>query len=260
MQINKDTKICVSIASKPGNFGALVHNKCYEHFNLNYIYLPLTTSDFKATMKWFEITPSIIGCSISMPWKKEAKRYVFNCDKFDNINTIRKTDDGKLLYGYSTDLLAIEIMTKTLSKELLEEVCIIGSGAMMHNFKKVLRSKCYRFTILNKEQADKFEYKNKYNLVINATPVGMNNDYFENPEIDKLLNNAKFIIDCPVSINKDTQIIQQAKQNNQLYIDGIMLSLLQASKQFEIYTGIEQYLVYPIMKKAIDDYRTQASS
>ncbi len=260
MQINKDTKICISLASKPGNFGALVHNKCYEHFGLNYVYLPLTTNNFRASIKWFEITPSAIGCSVSMPWKREAKQFVYNSDKFDNINTIRKTNDGELLYGYSTDLFAIEVMSKTLSKEVLKSVYVIGYGAMTRNFNKVLRPLVRKLRMLNREQINKFKFGKKYSLVINATPIGMNDDYFENSEIDKLLNNAKFIIDCPVSINKDTRIIQQAKENKQLYIDGVMLSLLQASKQFEIYTGIEQPIVYPIMRKTIDDYRTQKSS
>ena len=50
MTINTDTNICISIAAKPGNFGANFHNSAYKELNLNWIYLPrkLTeTADMK---------------------------------------------------------------------------------------------------------------------------------------------------------------------------------------------------------------------
>ena len=39
MKINSNTKLCISIASVPGNFGMNFHNSSYKFLNLDWIYI-----------------------------------------------------------------------------------------------------------------------------------------------------------------------------------------------------------------------------
>lgn len=43
MQMNpdKDTRLCISLSGRPGNFGLRFHNHLYEQLGLNFYYLSL---------------------------------------------------------------------------------------------------------------------------------------------------------------------------------------------------------------------------
>ena len=126
MNINTSTKICISIAAKPGNFGANFHNSAYRELNLNGIYLPrkLTkTADLKYLINSIRLL-EIIGCSVSMPHKEKIINYLDSLDqsaeKIGAVNTILNIDG--LLKGYNTDYFgakkALENMAIKIEKYL----------------------------------------------------------------------------------------------------------------------------------------------
>lgn len=41
--IDRDTRLCMSLAGRPGNFGTRFHNYLYKKLGLNYIYKAFTT-------------------------------------------------------------------------------------------------------------------------------------------------------------------------------------------------------------------------
>ncbi|HEY5715356.1 MAG TPA: shikimate 5-dehydrogenase, partial [Psychromonas sp.] len=43
--INKDTKVCMSLAARPSNFGTRFHNYLYQALDLDYLYKAFTTKD-----------------------------------------------------------------------------------------------------------------------------------------------------------------------------------------------------------------------
>ena len=43
--MDKDTKLCISIALKPGITGTVLHNAGYKALNLNYIYKAFSVRD-----------------------------------------------------------------------------------------------------------------------------------------------------------------------------------------------------------------------
>ena len=44
-RIDKDTQVCISLSSNPGNVGTILHNAAYEKLNLNYIYKSFSTNN-----------------------------------------------------------------------------------------------------------------------------------------------------------------------------------------------------------------------
>lgn len=38
MLINKDTRLCISLSGRPGNFGTRFHNYLYQKLGLNFVY------------------------------------------------------------------------------------------------------------------------------------------------------------------------------------------------------------------------------
>ena len=47
MNPNKDTRLCISMSGRPGNFGLRFHNHLYEQFGLNFYYKAFSPKDLE---------------------------------------------------------------------------------------------------------------------------------------------------------------------------------------------------------------------
>ena len=68
--IDNKTKIILSCSSNPSNFGCKIYNYIFRKNSLNYLYVPIKTTNAKTiinTIKEFNLH----GASISMPIKKK---------------------------------------------------------------------------------------------------------------------------------------------------------------------------------------------
>ena len=74
MKIDKDTQVCISIASHPGNFGTTIHNAGYELLGLNFLYKAFAVKDIGGAIAGARAL-GIRGVSISMPHKETAVSY-----------------------------------------------------------------------------------------------------------------------------------------------------------------------------------------
>ena len=92
--INKDTTVCISIASRPSNFGTTVHNAAYEKLGLNFLYKGFGVTDAKGVLEGVRAL-GIRGCSVSMPFKQEVIQYL---DELDELVTMMMTE-----YTYTPD-------------------------------------------------------------------------------------------------------------------------------------------------------------
>ena len=79
-RIDKDTQVCISLSSNPGNVGTILHNAAYEKLNLNYIYKSFSTNNIKYAIKGVKVL-GIKGCSISMPFKSDVVKLVDRLDR-----------------------------------------------------------------------------------------------------------------------------------------------------------------------------------
>lgn len=61
MRINKDTTLCMSLASKPSNFGTRFHNYLYEALDLNYLYKAFAPQDLAQAIAGVRGLP-VRGC------------------------------------------------------------------------------------------------------------------------------------------------------------------------------------------------------
>jgi len=59
LRINKDTKHCMSLASRPGNFGTRLHNFLYAAMDLNYLYKAHKDKDAEITIPG--MTDTLLG-------------------------------------------------------------------------------------------------------------------------------------------------------------------------------------------------------
>ncbi|MBW8712035.1 MAG: shikimate 5-dehydrogenase, partial [Mycobacterium sp.] len=130
-QLNKDTRLCISLAGRPSNIGTRFHNYLYDQLGLDFIYKAFTTTDIVAAIGGVRAL-GIRGCSVSMPFKQDVIPLVDavepSAHAIHSVNTI-VNDDGQLTAS-NTDYIAVQRLIDEHGLRPDDAVLIRGSGGM----------------------------------------------------------------------------------------------------------------------------------
>ena len=253
LRINKDTKLCMSLASRPGNFGTRLHNFLYAAMNLNYVYKAFTTTDLKSAIAGIRAL-AIRGCAISMPFKEDAMQYLDHIDpsaaRIRAVNTI-VNDDG-VLGGFNTDYTAIQKIVAERAVPLSARICVFGSGGMAKAIVSALDEARYRTVSIVARNtktggllAEKYGYRwfpefpqgELFQILINASPVGMFPETEGCSFSKELVRDAELVIDS-VANPVQTLLIRTAAALGKAYVTGFDITIIQSIEQFHMYTGV----------------------
>ena len=106
--IDINTKIFISISSKPSTLGTKIYGALFRKYKVNSIYRSFVISNLDNLIQAVK-TLSISGFSVSMPFKEKILKKVDILDdtaKTGSINTV--IIKNKKLIGYNTDLFGAE--------------------------------------------------------------------------------------------------------------------------------------------------------
>ncbi|MCX6784668.1 MAG: shikimate dehydrogenase [Candidatus Komeilibacteria bacterium] len=256
MQITKDTRCCISIAERPGNFGSMLFNNCFKALSMDYIYKPfrLLAGDLPIAIQAIKAL-GIIGCGVSMPHKIEVIKYLDEVDevakKIGAVNTI--VNQGGILKGYNTDYSGAFASLSQIFDVRGKKAFILGCGGAARAIVTALKSAGIDEIIITSRDekrclivAKEFELQyNPYaqkervraNILINATPVGM---FKEDESIigKSSLVNFEGVMDVVIS-GDETDLIKQARSLGLKFIPGYKMATYQALAQFKLYTGVD---------------------
>jgi shikimate dehydrogenase len=251
--INKDTQLCMSLAARPGNFGTRLHNFLYARLGLNFVYKSFSTTDLKSAVAGIRAL-AIRGCAVSMPFKEEVMAYLDRIEpsaaRISAVNTI--VNDAGVLTGLNTDYTAIQRVFG--DKEIPREarVGVGGSGGMAKAIVSALDDCGYRnvtITARNEHSgrglAQKYAYAwqenwaegKTFDVLVNATPVGMAPDAAACPCPEGLIQVATYVVDA-VAMPVKTRLIQAAERLGKVTVNGFEITVIQSLEQFKLYTGI----------------------
>ena len=249
-----DTKICISIAQKPGQFGSRFHNNSYRKLCMNWIYIPRKVDEVSVLGDVLNslLALGIKGCSVSMPFKQKSIQYLDEVDDrakiIGAINTIKVKNDT-LLKGYNTDYIGAK---QALSVARIEgrRVLMLGAGGVAQAIGLAAIELGGRLTVANrtyeraKELGEKLDAevisweevnKSFAHLLINATSVGMMNPN-EMVVKEEAIQNFDVVMDT-VIYPAETRLLRSAKEKGKEIIPGTLMCVYQAAAQFKIYTG-----------------------
>lgn len=253
--INKDTQLCMSLASRPSNTGTRLHNYLYRELGLDFVYKAFTTQDLSAAIAGIRAL-GIRGCAISMPFKEDCIPMLDEMDAsasgIQSVNTIVNTAGH--LKGYNTDYSAVFSLLKSHGVSTHLNFALLGSGGMAKAVACALRDAGFQNGTIVARNAEKgpslakhygFNWKpdldenQKPGLLINATPIGMagGSDSEELAFPETLVNAATFVFDV-VALPSETPLIKLARSLGKSFITGAEVMTLQAIEQFVLYTGI----------------------
>jgi len=253
LTVNKDTRMCMSLAARPGNFGTRLHNFLYARLHLNYFYKSFTTDDLKHAVAGIRAL-AIRGCAISMPFKEEVMAYLDHiapsAARIDAVNTI--VNEGGVLTGLNTDYIAIQRIFADKAIPLDAHIGVFGSGGMAKAIVSALDDSGYRHVSIvarnektGQPLADKYGYRwlpqwvsdETFDVLVNASPVGMAPHPDQCPCPEELIQQAQYVVDS-VANPIQTQLIQSATRLGKSTVNGFEITMIQSIEQFKLYTGV----------------------
>lgn len=252
--LNKDTRLCISLAARPSNIGTRFHNYLYELLGLDFVYKACTTTDIAAAIGGVRAL-GMRGCSVSMPFKQDVIALVDHVEAsaraIHAVNTI-VNDDG-VLTAANTDYLAVRSLIAGHGLDPTRPVLIRGSGGMAGAVATAFRDSGFhtgtivaRNTEAGPALADRLGYDwrddprgVRASVIVNVTPIGMAGgpEECERAFDDDAIAAADTVFDV-VALPSETPLVLAARAAGKPVITGAEVIALQAAEQFERYTGV----------------------
>jgi len=228
-----------------------VMNAALRRETVNGVYLALHAKALHDLLACVREIP-IHGLSITMPYKESILSHLDNTDshtsKIGACNTVVRAQDGKL-YGFNTDTSGVvRPLQQRISLEKAR-ILVLGAGGAARAAVFGLKERGAEVYILNRSAAPAQKLarsarartlkrvdlkKLSFDVIINATPVGMGNTR-ESPLNENEIK-ARYVFDM-IYDPPETRLLKMARAAGAEVIPGIEMFVHQAARQFEICTG-----------------------
>ena len=230
----------------------MMHNAAFRREIVNAILLPLKAKSVQDLLTLALELP-LAGCAVTMPLKTEVLPHLANMDPLTSrigaCNTLRMGADGKL-YGFNTDVAGV---VRPLERRLRlkgARVAVLGAGGaaraavfgLVEQGAEVLvvnRTHEHAVSLARQAKAKSLKHellaKQKFDVIINATPCGMTGTKQQMPIAENEMN-ANLVFDM-VYNPLDTPLLKLAKSRGIAAVSGLEMFVQQGARQFEIWTG-----------------------
>jgi len=250
------TKLCLVIGDPVAHsLSPLVHNAALKELGLSDQYVFLA-SEVKAEQLSDAVQGikalGVRGASCTLPHKENIIALLDNLDPVAQaigaVNTV-VNQNGKLI-GYNTDVEGIVLPLEKRRTLHGAQVAILGAGGAARAATYGLKQAGAHITIFSRTRSKAERLANdfavatgalsesqateKFEIIINTTPLGMKKG--ETPLSEKFLNKDQLIFDI-VYNPLVTNFLAAAERKGAETISGLEMFIVQAAKQFKLYTG-----------------------
>jgi 3-dehydroquinate dehydratase / shikimate dehydrogenase len=252
-ELTRRTRVYGVIGDPVGHsLSPLLHNTGFTARKVDAVYLPFLVKDLRDFLK---AVPEfgVRGFSVTIPHKQSILRYLREIDpraaEIGAVNTVVVRRDGSL-YGCNTDYIGI---LRALEKKLKlagSRVLIFGAGgvaraaafalakagasvavcarrdAAAQELAKVIRGEVLPRRALNSE---------KFDAILNATPIGMHPHDQVSPLLPQELN-CRVVMDL-INRPRMTRLLKLAAGKGIATVSGVEMFVPQGVAQWELWTG-----------------------
>jgi|TARA_B110001450_G_scaffold87201_1_gene83032 shikimate dehydrogenase len=204
------------------------------------------------------------GVNVTVPFKKKVIPYLdklsLEAKSTQSVNTIYLDNDT--LVGHNTDTSGFELGIKNSRFQITnKKIFILGAGGVVPSIIFALnKMKVSEITISNrtKNRAESLKdyFKNlkivdwgdipEFDMIINATSVGLNEDDQINIDLSKVGKN-KFFYDI-IYNPKETNFLKTGKKMGNETENGKLMFIYQAFTAFKVWHGVEPEINSEVIK------------
>jgi len=234
----------------------LLHNYWIKKNNIKAEYdkKKIDKDDFKSLINKIK-KKEINGINVTIPFKKEIIPFLEKlspeAESTQSVNTVYIDND--IVVGHNTDIKGFELAIKDTRYDVVgKSVFILGAGGVVPSIIHALNNmKASSITITNRTQSKAENLKNlfkdlkiinwgelpNFDMIINATSIGLNNKDEINLDFSNL-NKNKFFYDV-IYNPKETNFLKTAKGLGNDTENGKKMFIYQAAEAFKIWHGIK---------------------
>ena len=207
---------------------------------------------------------NIHGINVTVPFKKAVIPYLdkltFESENTQSVNTIH-LEDNKLI-GHNTDIEGFERSINDLKLDLMnKKALVLGAGGVVPSIIFALNKMKVSEVIISNRTKSKAEslkdlFKNikivewgeipEFDIIINATSVGLKNEDKMNLDISKVGKN-KFFYDV-IYKPSETNFLKTGKKLGNRTENGKMMFIYQALGAFKTWHGIQPKINTEVIK------------
>ena len=253
-RLDRKTKIFGVVVGAPmrQSKGTHVHNPLFRRAKTNAVYCRFPVMDLKKFMNF--VVPHVGGLSVTIPHKETIMRYLDQIDPVAKgigaVNTVVRR--GKKLIGSNTDApAALDAIEKVMPVKG-KRVFIIGAGGAARAIAYEAKQRGAEVLITNRSLSRAIQLAKefglevvkmanvrqvKFDILVNATPIGMAPDIDESPVPKTILRN-KVVFD--VVFNPPmTKLLRDARSVGAQIVQGTEMYIGQAAAQSLLYAGVK---------------------
>lgn len=252
--IDAQTQLCCIIGNPVNHsLSPQMHNAAYKTLGLNYAYLAFSPANLKNALSGL-LAVGVKGVSVTTPFKIEILKYVEQKDPsvqaIGAANTLVNRK-GKWC-AYNTDWKGVVHALKDATGLKKKRAVIFGSGgaaaAIAYGLKRegshvfIVGRNYVRGKQLVKDLSLKGNYRHysdipdHTNILINATPLGMQPFESESPIDKSVIRKSHVVFDC-VYTPKVTKLLKGASERGATVVYGYKMLLYQGIEQFKLFTN-----------------------
>jgi len=242
-----------------------LHNFWIKANNLDEIYEKKKLNENELEDLILEIKKkNIHGINVTVPFKKAVIAYLdkltFESESTKSVNTIHLEDDK--LIGHNTDIEGFERSIQDLKLDLMnKKALVLGAGGVVPSIIFALNKMKVSEVIISNRTKSKAEslkdlFKNirivewgeipEFDIIINATSVGLKNEDKMNLDISKIGKN-KFFYDV-IYKPSETNFLKTGKKLGNRTENGKMMFIYQAQGAFKMWHGIQPKINPDVIK------------
>tara|TARA_B100000965_G_scaffold366049_1_gene350981 strand:- start:197 stop:1027 length:831 start_codon:yes stop_codon:yes gene_type:complete len=237
----------------------VLHNFWFNKYKLDYEYTATEANENQLEGIITKIkNKELAGANVTLPFKQKVipflDKLVNDAKETNSVNTIYRDNDG-LIIGDNTDVYGVQAgyLKEMPLKKRSKKILVMGAGGVAPSIIfSLLKSNIGDISLSNRTLDKSIFIKKKFpkisvidwsdleinlkifDIIINATSLGLNkNDNFQF-DIDKIKLSATFIdtIYNPI----ETNIIKKLKQKKIKTMNGLNMFMYQGQKSFYIWT------------------------
>ena len=229
-----------------------VHNRAFQSRRIDAVYVPLLVNQ-NQLRDFFQFATDLplSGFSVTIPHKRRIMRYLDQVEplakRIGAVNTVvRKAGKWR---GYNTDAEAVSGPLAKLTNLQKSTVLIVGNGGAARSAACALSDAGAKVAITGRNP-DRVRALSRlvsgepmsheqvmirhFDIVINATPIGMWPNSKECPFEDRIPGEIVFdMVYNPL----ETVLIKRAREQGKQVVPGLKMFIEQAVRQFELWTG-----------------------
>ena len=242
-----------------------LHNHWIKKNNIDAIYEKQKLDEFEIQSLITKVREKKLnGINVTVPFKRAIIPYLdrlsLEAESTQSVNTVYLDNDK--VVGHNTDIGGFELGIKNLKFKVTgKKILILGAGGVVPSIIFALnKMKASNITITNrtKNRAENLKnfFKNlkivdwgdipEFNMIINATSVGLNKDDQINLDLSKVGKN-KFFYDV-IYNPKETNFLKIGKKMGNETENGKLMFIYQALTAFKVWHGVEPEINNEVIK------------